>query len=154
VLVVDDLLSDTATGEQVNFRGTQTAVIPLADGPTLVWASIVPKQIWSQADRGSSCPTDTKQVVRVTWAGGVRLPNGDELGDAERTLYDVTIAQTNGETEEINPTDLGDLRDNDNNHLLCLNTSAVAKSVAFPAGHLVDPNGDLNPDSRIDISGK
>ena len=35
VLVVDDLLSDGATGAQVNFRGAEISVIPLAEGPTL-----------------------------------------------------------------------------------------------------------------------
>ena len=37
----------------------------------------------------------------------------------------------------------------DNNHFLCLDTTTPATSVAFPAGHLVDPNGDLNADSKV-----
>ena len=151
VLVVDDLLSDGATGEQVNFRGAEISVIPLADGPTLVWADIVPPALWSQTDGDSACPANTEQVVRVTWAGGVRLPNGDELGDAERALYRVSVMHTDGSTEEVSPIKLSDLGDRDNNHLLCLKTSAPARTVTFPAGHLVDPNGDLNPDSGISI---
>jgi len=27
-----------------------------------------------------------------------------------------------------------------------------ATAVGFPAGHLVDPNGDLNAESQIDVS--
>lgn len=42
----------------------------LAAGPTLVWAGIVTEQVWSQAGRGSACPANSKQVVRVTWTGG------------------------------------------------------------------------------------
>lgn len=153
VVVVDDLTSDGAAGERVNFRGTETPVIPLAAGPTLVWAGIVPEEIWSRAGRGSPCPASSRQVVRVTWAGGVRLPSGDEPGDTERMLYRVTVTHPDGSNEEIAPAALGDLGDNDNNHLLCLDTSVPATAVAFPAGRLVDPNGDLNSDSQIAVSG-
>ena len=48
---------------------------------------------------------------------------------------------------------IADLEDGDNNHLLCLDTSAPAVSVSFPAGHLVDPNRDLNPDTHIAVDG-
>ena len=151
VRVVGDLLSDGMNGGQVNFRGTETQVIPLDAGPTLVWAGIVPEEIWSQSGRGSACPTNTQQVVRVTWAGGVKLPNGDEPGDAERMLYRVTVAHPDGSKDVIAPAALADLGDNDNNHLLCLDTTIPATAVAFPAGHLVDPNGDLNPDAQIAV---
>jgi hypothetical protein len=153
VLVVDDLKSDGTVGEQVNFRGAETQVIPLEDGPTLVWAAIVPQKIWSQSGRGSSCPTNTQQVVRVTWAGGVKLPSGEEPGDTERALYRVTLTHPDGSRNEVTPASLADLGDNDNNHFLCLDTSVPATAVAFPAGHLVDPNGDLNPDSQIAVIG-
>jgi hypothetical protein len=152
VVVVDDLLSDGTTGERVNFRGAETSVIPLAAGPTLVWAEIVSEQVWSQAGRGSACPANSEQVVRVTWAGGVRLPNGEEPGDAERALYRVTVTHSDGSSDQVMPAALADLGDNDNNHLLCLDTAVPATAVAFPAGYLVDPNGDLNPDSQIDVS--
>ena len=152
VVVVDDLLSDGTTGERVNFRGAEISVIPLAAGPMLVWAEIVSEQIWSQAGRGSACPANSEQVVRVTWAGGVRLPNGEEPGDAERALYRVTVTHSDGSSDQVMPAALADLGDNDNNHLLCLDTPVPATAVAFPAGYLVDPNGDLNPDSQIDVS--
>ena len=156
VMVSGDLLSDgpssQGSSEPVNFRGTETQVIPLEAGPTLVWAQVVPEEIWSRPARGTACPANTQQVVRVTWAGGVRLPSRAEPGDAERALYRVTVALPDGSTEDVAPAALADLGDNDNNHLLCLDTTAPATSVTFPAGHLVDPNGDLNPDSQVTVS--
>ncbi len=155
VVVVGDLISDLnedgIDGDPVNFRGAEIEVIPLAEGPTLVWAGIVPQEIWSQSGRGTACPADSQQVVRVTWAGGVKLPNGDEPGEIERKLYRVTVTHADGSTDVVSPLALADLGDNDNNHLLCLDTKAQVSSVSFPGGHLVDPNGDLNPDTQIDL---
>jgi len=153
VEVVDDLISDGTGGEPVSFRGTDTQVIPLAAGPTLVWAGIVPEEVWSQTGRESACPANSQQVVRVTWTGGIKLPNGDELRDAERMLYRVTVTHPDGSKEVIAPAALADLGDNDNNHLLCLDTTTPATAIAFPAGHLVDPNKDLNPETQIAVSG-
>ena len=152
VRIVDDLLSDQPDDAPVNFRGYETSVTPLAAGPSLVWAGTVPREIWSQSGRGSSCPANTQQVVRATWAGGVRLPGGDEPGDAERMHYRVTVTLADGSNGEIVPAALADLGDNDNNHYLCLDTTAPATAVAFPGGHLVDPNGDLNPDSEVTVA--
>jgi hypothetical protein len=151
VHVVGDLLSDGKTGDRVNFRGTQTHVIPLDAGPSLVLAEVVPEEEWSVQTRGTACPAGIQQIVRVTWAGGVRLPNGDEPGDVERGLYRVAVKRADGSSDEIVPAALADLEDRDNNHLLCLDTSAAVVSVSFPAGHLVDPNGDLNPDTHIAV---
>ena len=44
-----------------------------------------------------------------------------------------------------------DLEDRDNNHFLCLDSELPAISVSFPAGHLVDPNRDLNLDSFVPV---
>lgn len=151
VAIVDDLMSDGLDGPQVNFRGTQSPVIPLSAGPALIWAGLVPVQIWSQTGRGTACPADTQQVVRVTWTGGVRLPSGEEPGNTERQLYRVTLNAPDGSLQQISPAALAELGDSDNNHYLCLDTLVPATAVAFPAGHLVDPNGDLNSESRISI---
>ena len=145
VLVVDDLYSDGVTGDRVNFLGTQTHVTPLDAGPALVLAEVVPEDV------RSACPDGVQQVVRVTWAGGVRRPDGADAGDAERALYRVTVERADGSVDEIVPAALADLGDRDNNHLLCLDTSAPAVSVSFPAGHLVDPNLDLNPDTHVAV---
>ena len=152
VLVVDDLLSDRKTGRSVNFRGTETHVIPLDAGPTLVLAEVVPEDEWSTSGRGSACSAGSRQVIRATWTGGVRLPNGDDPGDAERALYRVTVERPDGSRDEIAPAELAELGDSDNNHLLCLGTADPAVSVAFPAGHLVDPNRDLNPDTEVAVA--
>ena len=149
VLIVDDVLSDFTDSPQVNFRGTEVSVIPLDAGPEIILAAAVPKDIWSLSGRGTSCPTATEQVVRVTWTGGVRLPNREELGEAQRKLYKVSLTAANGYRSEVSPAALADLGDADNNHFLCLDTTTPATSVTFPAGHLVDPNGDLNADSKV-----
>ena len=147
VLVVDDLFSDGVTAGPVNFRGTQVHVTPLDAGPSLVLGEVV------TGDGRSDCPDGTQQVVRATWAGGVRRPDGDDAGDAERALYRVTVQRADGSRDEVLPAALADLGDRDNNHLLCLDTPAPAVSVSFPAGHLVDPNQDLNPDTRVAVHG-
>ena len=71
--------------------------------------------------------------------------------DAERALYRVTVERPDGSRDQIVPVALADLGDGDNNHHLCLDTSAPAVSVDFPAGHLVDPNRDLNPDTHVAV---
>ena len=150
VKVVGDLLSDGAP--PVNFNGTRTNVTPLAAGPSMVLAEPVPESEWTRKTSSTSCPKGVKQVIRVTWDGGVRRPDGDEPGEAERKLYRVTVKRPDSSSEEINPVALAELEDRDNNHFLCLDTTDPATAVSFPAGNLVDPNGDLNPDTDIAVS--
>jgi hypothetical protein len=138
---------------KVNFKGARVAVTPLEDGPTLVWAEIVPESDWElgkPATRlpwggGSRCPVGTKQVVRVTWGGGVTKPAGGSAGEAEGARYKVTTQGADGSVTSGSPFALADLDDGDNNHLLCLDTTDTVSAVSFPAGHLVDPRKDLNP---------
>ena len=78
--------------------------------------------------------------------------DGEEPGDAERLLYQVTLEQSDGSSKVVAPFALADLGDGDNNHLLCLDVAGNPNAVSFPAGHLVDPNHDLNPDTSIAIS--
>lgn len=153
VLVVDDLFSDGKSGAKVSFRGAETDVIPLEAGPTLVLAEVVSEDEWSKSGRGSACPAGTLQVVRSTWAGGVRLPNGDDAADTLRALYRVTVKRPDGSLEEIAPAAVAELGDRDNNHFLCLDTTDPAVSVSFAAGHLVDPNQNMNPDTHIAVAG-
>ncbi len=159
VRVVDDLFSgqnNSDNGSRVNFRGTQIEVTPLQEGPSLVFAEVVPLNSVAEDTRGSACPDEVNQIVRVTWNGGVRLLNREELGDFERNLYQVTVLSENLSERHIVPAALADLGDGDNNHLLCLNTEDMVISVSFPAGHLADPNLDLNPDTAVivDVSHK
>ncbi|MEM7134321.1 MAG: hypothetical protein AAF702_49075 [Chloroflexota bacterium] len=108
----------------------------------------------SDGSGGSSgCPIEgVEQIVRVTWAGGVTLENGDEPGDAERQLYTVTVQADDGSTRDVSPFALGDLEDGDNNHELCLDTDERPLSVSFPAGILTDPNDDLNPATSVQVT--
>ena len=118
VQIVDDLLSDGSKESLVNFVGAQVRGTPLTDGPSVVLAQIVPKRVWSQTGVGPACPSSTKQVVRITWSGGVRLPNGDEPAEAERILYRITVDPGDGIKEGISVAALADPGDNDNNYLL------------------------------------
>ena len=141
----------------VNFKGAEVMVTPLEPGPSLVFAEIVPQDEWRLGDSGSQggtgCPAEgVEQIVRVAWAGGVVLENGDELGDVERQLYTVTVQAADGTTRDVIPFALGDLGDGDNNHKLCLDTDERPLSVSFPAGILVDPNDDLNPATTVQVT--
>lgn len=149
VRIVGNLLSKDYS---VNFIETEVGVVPLDDGPSLALAELVPVVQWDLgrlATRlpwggGSSCPLGSKQVIRVTWEGGVTLPGGTEVDDKIRRAYSVLVSDDRGVTREIEPFALGDLGDGDNNHLLCLDISDPAKEIRFPKGLLTDPNEDLN----------
>jgi hypothetical protein len=134
-------------------------VIPLEDGATMIWAEVVPEDEWDlgkEASRlawggGSGAPEGTKQVIRVTWTGGVTKPGGDEVDDVERVQYKVTVLLEDGSKVEVTPFALADLGDGDNNHELCLDVTGTPLSVYFPEGWLTDPNEDLNPETTITI---
>ena len=151
VRIGGDLFSDGAVGRPVNFSGSESVVTPLNAGPALVFAEVIPRSIWSQSSPSTDCPQKSKQVLRVTWAGGVRLPDGEEPGDTERKLYRITLRYPDGSKEDVVPFALGDLADRDNNHHLCLDSQIPAFAVSFPSGHLVDPNGDFNPDTWVQV---
>ena len=142
-----------------NFNGAQVNATQLEDGPTLVHAEIVPQAEWALGQEpiglrfggGSGCPTSTRQVVRVVWAGGVTKPGGDEVDQVERDAYTVTIRE-NDQTTTVTPFALGDLGDGDNNHELCLETVAQVIQVDFPAGLMTDPREDLNLSTSITVA--
>ncbi len=46
---------------------------------------------------------------------------------------------------------LGDLGDGDNCVPLCLDTDSTANRVSAAAGALVDPRGDLNPETSLEV---
>jgi hypothetical protein len=150
VKVVGELLSDGSP--TINFKGTQVDVTPLAEGPSLVLAEPVPKKQWTQETNSTRCPQGIRQIIRVTWNGGVRRPDRGEAGEAERKLYRVEVQQSDGSLVEVTPIALAELEDRDNNHFLCLDTGDPAVAVSFPEGRLVDPNGDLNPYTAVKVS--
>ncbi len=156
VEVIGNLLSIDNT---MNFKGAFIDVIPLEEGPKLIWAEVVPEDEWELGEAatplpfggGSGCPEGTRQVVRATWAGGVTKPGGDEVDDTERLKYRVTVLQEDSSTIEVTPFALGDLGDGDNNHKLCLDVVGKPQVVFFPAGYMTDPREDLNPETTITI---
>jgi hypothetical protein len=126
----------------VDAKGLKAPVIPLADGPTLVLAlGLVPGAI------PSDCPAPrTRALVVVVWAGGVTpAPGADD--EAHRAGYQITTSA--GTTK---PFALGDLHDRDNYVHLCLDTAARPESVRFAPGILVDPRGDRNPETSVDVN--
>ena len=148
VTIVEDLLSDTA--EPLNFKGQSIEVTPLSEGPSMVLAESVDRDDWAVDRRGTLCRSEgVRQIIRVTWNGGVRLANGDEPGDTETGLYSVTMEPEQGVSYITHPIAIAELGDNDNHHFLCLDTDDKASAVSFPSGHFIDPNRDLNPDTRV-----
>ena len=157
VEIVGNLLSKDG---QLNFRGLRSSVIALEEGPTMVWSEVVPEPEWELGKPATSlpfgggdrCPVGTQQVVRVTWAGGVTKPGGQEIDDDEREAYRVTMSfGDEGETELV-PYAIGDRGDGDNNHQLCLNRAGLPLRVDFPAGLVTDPRDDLNPATGVEIT--
>ncbi len=145
-----------AIDRTLDFKGAAVAVTPLEQGPSLVLAELFEpahphKGLDVRRTRGSACPSEgSLQVLRVVWSGGVTLANGKEPGAAERGLYLVTVQAQDGSMRVVvAPAELADLGDGDNNHLLCLDTADRTISIAFPAGILMDPNGDLNPATSV-----
>ena len=148
VTIVEDLLSDMP--EPLNFKGQSVDVTPLSEGPSMVLAESLSQDDWTVDRRGTQCPSEgVRQIIRVTWNGGVRLANGDEPGDTETHLYSVSMEQEQGTSYITHPIAIAELGDNDNHHFLCLDTDDKASAVSFPSGHFIDPNRDLNPDTRV-----
>ena len=103
VSIVGDLHSDSEDSKPLNFKGLYTDVIPLDSGPALILAERVPREVWSKERRGTMCPDSSRQVIRVTWTGGVRLPNGNELGEIERSLYRIELEGENDRRLSLQP---------------------------------------------------
>lgn len=146
-----EVSGELRTEDGTNLRGVRTDVVtPLEDGPFLVFAEVLVEgegQIGA-AGRGGGCPEGTAQVVRVYWAGGVRAPDGSEPGDAERVHVRIVADDA---AEALLPFALGDLNDNDNVIDLCLDRTVRPRRVEVDAGIVVDPHGDRNPPTVIDL---
>jgi hypothetical protein len=125
----------------VDGKGLTVPMTPLVAGPTMVLA------LGLEAGAiASDCPKATRQIVVVVWAGGV-VPGPGSSEASHLAGYRVTTA-----AGEARPAALGDLGDHDNYIHLCLETTAPAQRVSFPAGIVVDPRGDLNPDTTVEVS--
>ena len=89
-------------------------------------------------DEGAKC---SRQRVRV-----------EQLSSSAVGLGEDPAARLDGSRAEVTPSGLADLDDSDNNHNLCLNVADRDVSVSFPAGHVVDPNGDVNPATEVTVT--
>ena len=144
----------------VNFQGRAVEIVPLEDGPSMVLAEPVPEQEWYLGRRasffpfggGSGCPAGTKQIVRVTWNGGITKPGGSEVDELERESYTITMRDESNAISSVVPFALGDLGDGDNNHKLCLDVEGTPLKIDFPAGLVTDPRDDLNPETSVEVS--
>ena len=124
----------------VDGQGLEWDVTPLKEGPTIVMAVAFPTEAIE-----TDCPTTTKQVVMAVWAGGVTPAKG-ETDESHRMMYTVESAAGSS-----TPFALGNLGDRDNYVHLCLEASTPAVRVRARAGVLVDPRGDLNPDTAVSV---
>ncbi|HWT79916.1 MAG TPA: hypothetical protein VN648_14105, partial [Candidatus Methylomirabilis sp.] len=136
-----EVTGDLPLEDGANGKGLSGPVIPLVAGPTLVLAlglkgGTIP----------SDCPPQTRQVVVAIWAGGVRPKPG---ADQTTHLKGYRVATSRG---EVRPFALGDLNDRDNYVHLCLATDVPAERVSFAPDILVDPRGDVNPETSVAVS--
>jgi hypothetical protein len=124
-----------------NGKGLWAPVIPLADGPTLVLA-----MGFKPGNFPCDTPAGARQVVVAVWAGGVKPKPG---ADQTAHLKGYRVATSQG---EVQPFALGGLDDNDNYVFLFLATDAPAQRVTFAPGIVVDPRGDVNPQTSVAVS--
>lgn len=153
VKIVGDLLSRSGQ----NYKGQRLKVISLPEGPVISYAEYFTfENNYPYVKRGSGCDCpneETEMVVRAVWAGGVRAVNGMELGDNELKAFQVTIV--NGkDTIKVHPYKLADLKDNDNNLDLCLKEKGIPIFVEADAGIAIDPRGDTNPKTQMEIKSR
>lgn len=150
VEVVGDLIARTGQ----NFKGQSIKVIPLEEGPILSYAeyfTLDEKYPFIEKGKGCDCPkNETKTVVKVVWAGGVRAVNGKQLGDNE--LNDFIVTLVNGsDTIKVKPFKLADLGDSENNIDLCIKESGIPILVQVKENIAIDPNNDKNPRTETKV---
>ncbi|HAA15288.1 MAG TPA: hypothetical protein DCE41_27775 [Cytophagales bacterium] len=148
--VIDDLI--TRTG--VNYKGKTQSVIDLPSGPIFSYAeyfTLDDDYPYLAEGNGCDCPKEgTTQVVKAVWSGGVRALNGEELGEAEREDFTVTLVQGT-DTLQVVPYMLADLGDGDTNTDLCLKEAGTPIYVQANANIAIDPRDDPNPATGIAV---
>jgi formylglycine-generating enzyme required for sulfatase activity len=144
VSLVGELL--TVGGVNITQSASPIGVIPLADGPTLVYAETVDPTTVDEVD-GSAL------VLRAVWAGGIVATDGNEVTEHEWSQYVLSGADAFGNPVELTPIGIRDLNDNDNNHLLYFDQAITPDALFLPGGLVIDPNGDANPATSIAVVG-
>jgi hypothetical protein len=64
----------------------------------------------------------------------------------------VTLERADGSRVEVVPFALADLNDGDNDHDRGPDTPGTPVLVSPPAGFPADPDGDPNPETRVEVS--
>ncbi len=150
VKIAGDLMSRTGR----NFKGEVADVIPLEEGPVLSYAeffTIDEDYPYVEEGLGCDCPKEeTQMVVKAVWSGGVRAVNEEELGQSEVNDFYVTMVR-GSDTLTVNPFQLADLDDNDNNTDLCLKESGIPILLRVNENVAIDPRGDKNPEVSVEV---
>lgn len=139
-----EVVGDLEAADGTSVKGLRTTdITPLAAGPSLVLAERFAPDTPGLA---GECPAATKQVVQLTWQGGVTGPDNSELGEPQRQAVSVTLED--GST--VTPVGLAD-DDPDNFVHACLDADSPAQSVTVAAGHFHDPGDDANPATKVEV---
>ena len=138
------LVGPLMTVDGVSISPQSVDVIPLADGPTLVFAETV-----DIAPTADDFVPGSELVLRAIWAGGIVATDGNEVTQDEWSEYVLSGFDDQGNTVELSPFAIGDLNDNDNNHLLYFDQSIIPQTLFLPEGLVIDPNGDANPNTTF-----
>jgi len=137
----------------IDHKGQSISVIPLPEGPILSYVEhfkLDDNYPLVKEGNGCDCPVETKVVVRAVWSGGVRALNGDELGESDLNQFLVQV-MVKDDTLWMNPFQLADLGDNDNNIDLCLDRDCVPLVLKVAPNVAIDPNDDPNPPTTKEI---
>jgi hypothetical protein len=125
-----------------NAQGLSVDVTPLNDGPSLVLAYAVSPEDIPDDD----VPPETKQVIVAIWNGGVTPMEGVS---AENHRLGYSFETENGST--VQPIGVGDIG-GDNYEYLYLDTEETALRVNIKSGLLMDPRGDVNPATSVEVA--
>lgn len=149
-----EIIGELKTRDGQELKGQKMAVTPLAEGPFISYAEyfVIDDQYpYVEKGNGCDCPkSETQVVVRTVWSGGVRSKEGKEIGEAERKHFHVKLL-VDKDTIEVNPFQIADLDDNENNIDLCIKEAGMPISVKADANIAIDPNDDLNPETEIEV---
>jgi len=149
-----EIVGELRSRDGQNVQGQKVAVTPLAEGPFISYAeyfTLDDAYPYVEKGNGCDCPrSETSVVVRTVWSGGVRTLDGEELGDKERQHFQVTL-RNGDETRVVQPFQLADLGDNENNIDLCIKEEGIPVSVKADANIAIDPNDDPNEVTSIQV---
>ena len=130
-----------------NFKGSCIKPKSMADVPGLAFAALLP------AGDSPGCPAAAPSI-RLTWDAGITLEGNQRVPTTYTQAYSILLA----DGTSVQPTQLADVDDLDNVHVLCLPQASASdaakrpRRVAVSAGHFEDPNADgFNLAESIDV---